>query len=254
MTKKANQPVKSTETTFEILEALQELDGAGVTELSNHLDLPKSNVHNYLSTLKQEEYVLKDDSTYHIGIRFLELGAYARNRMDIYQIAKPEVEKLAEETGELANLLIEEHGRGSYLHRAHGDQAVQVEAYTGTRVHLHSTALGKVILANLPRDRVEEILDIHGMPSSSENTITDRDALYDRFETIRERGYAVDDEERLKGLRCVAAPILSNQNRVLGAISLSGPTNRMQDKRFHETIPTKLLEAVNVIELNVTYS
>lgn len=254
MTKEAKQPVKSTETTFEILEALKELDGAGVTELSNHLGLPKSNVHNYLSTLKQEEYVVKDGVIYHIGIRFLELGAYARNRMDIYQIAKSEVEKLAEETGELANLLIEEHGRGSYLHRAYGDQAVQVEAYTGTRVYLHSTALGKAILTHLPDDRVEEILDIHGMPPSTEETITDRPTLYDRLETIREQGYALDDEERLKGLRCVAAPILSNQNRVLGAISVSGPTNRIQDEHFHETVPTKLLEAVNVIELNVTYS
>lgn len=254
MTKKAKQPVKSTETTFEILEALQELDGAGVTELSEYLDLPKSNVHNYLSTLKQEEYVLKDGSTYRIGIRFLELGAYARNRMDIYQIAKPEVEKLAEETGELANLLVEEHGRGSYLHRAHGDQAVQVEAYAGTRVHLHSTALGKAILAYLPNDRVEEILDIHGMPPSTEETVTDRTVLFNQLETIQEQGYALDDEERLKGLRCVAAPILSNQDRVLGAISISGPTNRMQDERFSETVPTKLLKAVNVIELNVTYS
>lgn len=254
MTKEAKQPVKTTETTFRVLEALKELDGAGVTELSNYLDLPKSNVHNYLSTLTQEEYVVKDGSTYHVGIRFLELGAYARNRMDIYQIAKPEVEKLAEETGELANLLVEEHGRGSYLHRVHGDQAVQVEAHVGTRVHLHSTALGKAILAHLPSDRVEEILDVHGMPPSTEETITDRPTLYDHLEIVQEQGYALDDEERLKGLRCVAAPILSNHNRVLGAISVSGPTSRMQKERFHEIIPTKLLEAVNVIELNVTYS
>lgn len=254
MAKQANQPIKATETTFAIVNALMELDGAGVTELANHLGLPKSNVHNYLSTLQQEEYVIKKGSTYTVGIRFLELGAYARDRMDIYEIAKPEVEKLADETGELANLLVEEHGRGSYLHRARGENAVQVEAYTGTRVYLHSTALGKAILAYLPEERVDEIIETHGLPPSTDKTVTTRAELDAILDDIRDRGYAVDDEERLKGLRCVAAPILSNDDRVLGAVSVSGPTNRMKGDRFETTIPEKLLETVNVIELNVTYS
>lgn len=254
MAKKAKQPIKSTETTFAIVNALKDLDGARVTELADYLGLPKSNVHNYLSTLHQEEYVVKDGPMYSVGIRFLELGAYARDRMDIYEIAKPEVEKLATETGELANLLIEEHGRGSYLHRARGDQAVQVEAYTGTRVYLHSTALGKAILAYMPTERVDDIVETHGLPPSTERTITTREELESALEGIRERGYSVDDEERLKGLRCVAAPILSNDDRVLGAVSVSGPTNRMKSERFETEIPEKLLETVNVIELNVTYS
>lgn len=254
MAKQANQPIKATETTFAIVNALKDLDGAGVTELADYLDLPKSNVHNYLSTLHQEEYIVKNGTTYSVGIRFLELGAYARNRMDIYEIAKPEVEKLADETGELANLLVEEHGRGSYLHRARGDQAVQVEAFTGTRVYLHSTALGKAILAHMPPSRVDEIVETHGLPPSTERTLTTREELDEVLGTIRERGYAVDDEERHKGLRCVAAPILSNDDRVLGAVSVSGPTNRMKGERFETDIPGKLLETVNVIELNVTYS
>lgn len=254
MPKKAKQPIQATETTFTIVNALKDLDGAGVTELADYLDLPKSNVHNYLSTLHQEDYVVKDGTTYSVGIRFLALGAYARNRLDIYEIAKPEVEKLADDTGELANLLVEEHGRGSYLHRSRGDQAVQVEAYTGTRVYLHSTALGKAILAHMPAQRVDEVVEAHGLPASTPGTITSRDELDATLDDIRDRGYALDDEERLKGLRCVAAPILSNDDRVLGAVSVSGPTSRMKGDRFETKIPEKLLEVVNVIELNVTYS
>lgn len=254
MSKKAKQPIKATETTFAVVNALMELDGAGVTELANYLDIPKSNAHNYLSTLRQEEYVVKDGDTYSVGIRFLELGAFARNRMDIYEIAKPEVEKLAEETGELANLLVEEHGRGIYLHRARVESAVQVEAYTGTRVSLHSTSLGQAILAHLPETRLDEIIDTHGLPASTDRTITTRDALENRLAKVRERGYATDDEERLKGLRCVAAPILSKDDRVLGAISVSGPKNRMKGDRFESDVPEKIRETVNVIELNVTYS
>ena len=254
MGKQAKNPIKSTENTFAIVEALQELNGAGVSELASHVGLPRSTVHNYLSTLEQEEYVVNENGRYRVGIRFLELGAHARNRRKIYEIAKPEVESLAEDTGELANLLVEEHGRGTYLQRARGQQAVQVEAHVGTRVPLHSTALGKAVLAYTPESRIDEIIEMHGIEAATPNTVTDRDALFDRLEAIRERGYAYDDEERLRGLRCVAAPILSNDQRVLGAISVSGPSHRIKGDYFRETIPNNLLEAVNVVELNITYS
>jgi IclR family acetate operon transcriptional repressor len=254
MAKEAKYAVKSVETVFKILDALKQLNGAGVSELAAHLDLPKSTVHNYLSTLVQEEYVVKNGSSYHIGIRFLEYGAYARVQIDIYDIATPEVDELAASTGELANLMIEEHGRGSYLHRARGENAVQVEAHVGTRVPLHGTALGKAIMAHLPSERVDEIIEQHGLTASTPNTITDRETLDDELAQIREEGIAFDDEERLTGLRCVAAPILSTNDRILGAISVAGPSNRIRNDRFTEELPKQVLETVNVIELNVTYS
>lgn len=254
MTEQAKYAVKSVETAFRILDALQKLDGAGVTELANTLDIPKSTIHNYLSTLVQEEYVIKHGTSYHIGIRFLEYGAYARVQLDIYGIAKPEVDNLATTTGELANLMVEEHGRGSYLHRARGEKAVQVEAHVGTRVPLHGTALGKAIMAHLPRERVDAIVDQHGLPAATPSTTTDRDALNDELAQIREDGVAFDNEERITGLRCVAAPILSKNDRVLGAISVSGPSNRIRGERFTEELPNRVLETVNVVELNVTYS
>lgn len=254
MAKRAKHAVKSVETGFRILDTLKELDGAGVSELATHLEIPKSTVHNYLSTLVQEEYVVKDGSSYRVGIRSLEYGAYARSQLDIYNIAKPEVDELATTTGELANLMIEEHGRGSYLHRARGENAVQVEAHVGTRVPLHGTGLGKAILAHFPDDRVDEIIDRHGLSSSTPDTITDRAELEKELAQIREEGVAFDDGERISGLRCVAAPILSTEDRILGAISVSGPSNRIQDDRFTDELPSRVLEAVNVIELNVTYS
>lgn len=254
MSPKATNPIKSTKTTFRIIEALKELDGAGVTELAEHLELPKSNVHNYLSTLEEEEYVVKEGTTFHVGIRFLELGAYARSRRDLYDIARPEMDKIAEKEGELVNLLVEEHGRGTYVYRVAGDEAVQVDAHVGTRVYLHCTALGKAILAHMPEERVEEIIEQHGLPKITEKTITDREALYDRLERVRERGVAFDREERLEGLCCAAAPIRSDSGRVLGALSISGPTTRVQGDRLEEEIPSLLEQATNVIELNITYS
>ena len=246
--------VKSVKKTFEIVRTIQELNGASLTELSREMGIPQSTAHNYLKSLEESHYLVNEDGTYHVGIRFLEHGAYARDRRNIYDTARPEVNKLATETGELANLLVEEHGRGSYLLRARGVDAVQVEAHIGTRVYLHSTALGKAILAHMPEDRREEILDRHGLPERTARTTTDRDQLREDLAEIRDRGYAYDDEERLEGLRCVAAAVQSNSGRVLGAVSVSGPTNRLRGERFRQELPSKLLEVVNVIELNITHS
>ena len=246
--------VKSVKKTFEIVRTIQELNGASLTELSREMGIPQSTAHNYLKSLEKSHYLVNEDGTYHVGIRFLEHGAYARDRRNIYDTARPEVNKLATETGELANLLVEEHGRGSYLLRARGVDAVQVEAHVGTRVYLHSTALGKAILAHMPEDRREEILDRHGLPERTARTTTDRDQLREDLAEIRDRGYAYDDEERLEGLRCVAAAVQSNSGRVLGAVSVSGPTNRLRGERFRQELPSKLLEVVNVIELNITHS
>jgi DNA-binding IclR family transcriptional regulator len=114
--------------------------------------------------------------------------------------------------------------------------------------------MGKAILAHLPESRVHEILDRHGLPEKTEQTITERDALFEELSEIRERGVAFDREERLSGLRCVAVPILSNSSRVEGALSVSGPTSRMQGERFESELPERLRSAANVIELNITYS
>jgi DNA-binding IclR family transcriptional regulator len=250
---RAKNPVKSTLTTFRIIEALKELDGARVTDLSEHLDLPKSSVHNYLSTLRQEEYVVKKGNDYYVGLRFLNIGTEARGRLSIYEIAKPEVRSLAEETGELSNLLVEEYGKGVYIDREVGEDAVRVDTGTGERVHLHNTGLGKAILAHLPEKRVEEILDRHGMPATTEHTITDRETLYEELAEVRESGFAFDREERLNGLRCVAAPILDDSDEVVGAVSVSGPTSRMSTERFRTEIPSLLRNAVNIIELNIIH-
>lgn len=249
----AKNPVKATRTTFRIVEALKELGGAGVTELADYLDLPKSSVHNYLATLAEDGYVMKEDRTYHVGLRFLDLGTYARTRYELYHRAKPEVRELAEETGELANLLVEQNGRGIYIYRERGERAVSVDSYTGHHVTLHNTALGKAILAHYPRERVEEILDYHGMPAETDKTVTDRDELFETLERVRERGVAFDDEERITGLRCVAVPILRDGYPV-GAMSVSAPLSRMNSERFEGELPQQLRNVASVVELNLTYA
>lgn len=246
--------VKTTAKTFRIIEALKEFDGARVTELADTLEMGKSTVHNHLSTLVHEGYVIQRDEEYSLSLQFLELGGYIRNRLDLYRVAEPEVKQLAEQTDELANLAVSEQGLLTYIDRSKGDQAVDLDTYPGLQAPMHCTALGKVILAHTPRERVESVLDRHGMPKLTANTITEREDLYEELEKIRNKGYAQDYGERLEGLRCVAAPVKSSENEVEGAISVSAPASRMKDERYNQKIPEKVRSAANVIELNLKYS
>jgi DNA-binding IclR family transcriptional regulator len=250
----ANVPVNAVEKTLEIAQALQEHEGVGVTELADEVDLPRSTVFNHLKTMAEHEFVVNEGGSYRLGCQFLKLGAKARSYHDVHEVARQEVNRLAKETGEISALLIEEHGLGVFLHRAEGEQAVHIDSYTGQRIELHGAALGKAILASLPRERVVDIVERRGLPALTENTITTRDALFEELGQIADTGVAFDDEERLNGLRSVASPITDADDTVLGAVSIAGPTSRVQDARFRETFPSKLRDAVNVINLDLTYS
>jgi len=249
----AKHPVRTTEKTLSLVEELMQKGPCGVTELAGDLDMGKSAVHNHLTTLQKHGYVLKDGDDYRVGLKFLEVGGHSRKSMEVYQVAEPEVKSLAADTGELANLLVEEQGMGVYLMRAKGDDAVDLDTYAGLRTHLHTTALGKAILANLPESRVDEIIERHGLEQKTPKSIGTRQELFQVLEGVRERGYAIDDGERLEGLRCLAAPIKSSSGEVLGAISVSAPASRVSDEDLHGALPERVLSAANVVELNINY-
>ncbi|RJT07906.1 IclR family transcriptional regulator [Halococcus sp. IIIV-5B] len=246
-------PVQATQTSFEVIEALRQADGAGVRELAAHLSVPKSTVHDHLRTLTEMGYVVQIDGAYRPSLRFLEIGGETRKRMAIHRVAKPEIQELAIETGDHANLMVEEDGYGIFLSKSEGQRTVNLDTYAGMRVHLHTTALGKSMLAFMDEDRRSSILDRRGLPAVTEYTIDDEETLRAEFEEIRERGYAVDDEERVKGMRCVAAPVIGTDGTVLAAVSVSSPKSRMRGDRFEVEVPSEVQSTVNVIEVNIVH-
>lgn len=247
--------VKSLETAFRIIDTIEKLDGAGVTEVSDHMSVAKSTVHDHLKTLESNDFLRKEgDGTYRVGLRFLDHGGLARSRLELFQTSKTEVENLADKTGELANLIVEENGLGVYIDYATGNEAVNLDTYLGKRERLHSTAFGKAILAHLPSSRVDRIIDRRGLPAETERTITSCERLEDRLEAVRENGFAVDDEERLEGLCCVAAPIRNSADDVVGAISISGPAGRLKGGRLTDELADEVMRTANIIEINMTYS
>jgi len=246
--------VKSLGTGFEIIAALEDLEEAGITDISRETGIAKSTVHDHLQTMIEYEYVNKRGSTYELSLNFLTHGGRKRDEMDLYHVARPEIRELANDTGELVNLVTEEHGLGVYLDLKRGDNAVNLDSYLGKREYLHSTAVGKTILAHRPKQFVDQVIEKHGLPSETGNTVTDRNKLNDRLETIRSRGYAIDQEERLPGLCCVAAPITDGSDKALGAISISGPKSRMQENRLNTELADRVSQVANVVEVNLAYS
>ena len=245
--------IRSVEIAFAIIDVLQSNDGIGVTELADELGHSKSTIHSHLRTLEEQRIVARDGDGYRLSLRLLDMANHVREQIDNYDVIKTEVDKLAEETGEIAQFGIEEHGKVSYLYKEAGEDAVVTASRVGTQQPLHSTALGKTMLAFLPPEEAREYVDTIDFTSSTPQTITSRDALLEELEATRERGYGIDDEENIEGLRCVAAPI-TDGGTVLGAVSLTGPSSRFTEERIHGDLSENVMRTANIIELNSKFS
>lgn len=246
--------VKSVDTAFDVLEALRDDDGITVTALADRCDCSKSTIHAHLRTLRDRGYVVRDDDGYHLGLQFLDLGNSARSRFHLYREARPEIDRLVEETGERVQLMVEEQGMGTYIYQSQSERAITTDSHTGTRVHLHSTAVGKAYLAFLPVGRVHDIIDERGLPAVTENTITDRDEFLDELDRVRERGVAFNDEERITGMRAIGAPITDENGEATAGVSLSAPTTRLSGDRLETELPDALKQIARVISIKSTYS
>lgn len=246
--------IKSVELSLEIIDELTELDGARVTEVARELDIAPSTAHNHLATLEQNGFVVKEGDFHYPSMKMAKIGRYVKTRKPGYKKAKKRVETLAEETGGRAHFAVEEQGVGRYVHTNTGNLAVKTFTSVGVRFPLHVTAAGKAILASIPEYRVEEIVETHGLLEMTENSITDPEELFEELEEIREREYALNMEEHMKGIRAVAAPVFEPSGNVLGSLTVSAPTRRMTGSYIHEEVPELVLALSDELELDVRYS
>lgn len=244
---------KSVGRTFVIIEELSKSGPMSVSELSEVLDIPVSTVHDYLQSLVQKGYVAREDKQYRTTTKFLEIGYQQLHRSKIYKAAEPELDALAEQTGEHVTLMTEENGEGALLAVREGKKAVSVRSYPGARMPLHATAPGKAILAHMPSERIDDIIDSRGLPSLTKHTITDPERLREELTEIREQGYAVDEGERITGMVLVSAPILDRNERIRAAVCVAGPRNRFDEQRQQE-VSSLVKEVANVIQVQIDYA
>lgn len=249
---RSKRSVKTADTIFGIINEIQKSNGATMKELADSLDLAESTIHTHLTTLLDKEYLIKRGQIYHISLKFLEHGVHAKSNYEIVSLAQNTLDELADQTGEAVYLIVLEHGRGVYISKSLGDQAVQTEGRVGLRRNLNEIAAGKAILAHVSEDKLNSILDRHGLPEKTEQTITNRDELKKELEKIREKGVAFNLAESLPGEHAVAAPIVP-ESKVMGAITVVGPANRLSGDYFRDQIPDMLLGAANEIELRLQF-
>jgi len=251
----ARNGITSNETLLDILQTIQERDGARITELAEAGGVSQSTVHRHLSTLRENGYIVKDErEVYHLGLRFLDMGGQARQRHKKKGNIRPKIRKVAEETDEVAQLLAEEHGRGFFVYREASENAVSTEARIGKRVYLHRNAAGKAILAEMSSSRRDEIFDMWGLPAKTEKTITDQQTLEREIEQIQEQKYAIDKGEHILQLWAVGVSVTGPDEELIGGLSVAGPRHRMKGEWFERELPDLLLGIANEIKLNLTYS
>jgi len=252
--KEPKKTIGAVENAVQVVDGLQELDGAGLDELAGHLGMPRSTVHLYLKTLEQFGYVVNTDGTWEIGLRFLRHGGYARKQMKVYRAAKPEVDRIAIETGESADIGVEQNGKRVLLYKSETEGAITDNNVTGEFTYLHWTGLGKTLLAWSPREHVEKIVEAHGLPGATEETITDLDALFEELERSVERGYVIEDEDHRTGVASIGVPILEEDTHTaVGAISVTGPRNRILADDTEDELVDELQHSANVAELRYNH-
>lgn len=271
----ARPPLTTVVRALDTLEVLWRLDGAGVTAVAEQLDLPKSTVHEYLNTLEQTGYVVNDGGVYSLSLKLLEVGSRIQYRNRLYHVSRTEIGKLADETGEAANVTVEERGRAVILHSEESVDGLSLGTYPGLATPIHSLAPGKVILAGRPPSFLDEVVDRHGIEAVTDETITDRDALEAELEQVAADGYAVDWDEQVVGMGLVAVPITVDPagsgpptpaeddpdaaepgavaGEVLGAATVVCPTARLRDPTQREDLVQAVRNASNVISFNYQY-
>lgn len=217
-----------------IIETLSSYSSLGITELSQKLGLHKSTVFGLLSTLEYNGYVYQNSMTgkYSLSLKLFEIGGKVYEELDIRNISRPHIERIVEKHQETAHLVVPDGLEIVYIDKVECTQSIRICSNVGKRMPFHCTAVGKAILANMPEEKVQEIIQKKGLPSFTNNTITSYDKLQEELSKIRTLGYAIDNEETEEGLKCVAAPIRDFNGKVIAAASVSGPRMRMNDEKI----------------------
>ncbi|ELZ24597.1 ArcR family transcription regulator [Haloterrigena salina JCM 13891] len=245
-------PMKSVIRAFEVLDVLWEVNGAGPSEVATRMDVPKSTAHVYLRTLEETGYVINEGGEYRLSHRFLTTGSRLKHRSSLFRASEANLRELARETGELVSLVVEEAGRSVILHVESGNRSLELGIYSGMVTPLHTNATGKAILAHLPADRTDEIIDTHGLERLTDETITDKETLHAELETVCECGYAVDWNQQVKGMGLIGAPIIVDE-QLKGAAGVVCPTGRIKDETYQRELLQKLEGMIDSITIKYRY-
>lgn len=230
--------VQSVRTAFRIVAHLQDMDGVTMNQLSDQLDLAKSTVHNYLATLQSLGYVVERDGAYHLGLRFLTHGMAARSGYPLRDAVAYRLGTVARSVDQTTWWLTEELGRGLFLDVSRPEGAEALFGRVGKRSYLHTHAPGKAMLATCSEDTVRELVEYHGLPVHTHETITDVETLLAELRSIADQGYAVSDGEAALGIKSVGVAFEGPAETIhgLGVFGHSHDFSSSADQDIPETL------------------
>jgi DNA-binding IclR family transcriptional regulator len=241
--------VQSVERAIAILQSFSlEKPERGVGELSRELGLHKSTVSRLMTTLERHGLLSRNPETqrYRLGMGLIGLAARVISHMDVREVARPLLRKLADDCQESANLVVLDSGQVVNLEQfVSPSRQVKNIGRVGRRMHPHCTAAGKVLLAHLPPDQLAQFLP-DTLPRFTAHTITTPELLRRELARVREQGYAISQEELEEGLNAIAAPVSDHTGLVIAAVGIAGPAYRVTPERFFE-IAVQLQEVAQQI-------
>lgn len=231
--KTTQNTIKSLDRAMSVFEFLSERQGRSLTNLAKDLKQSPATVYRILVTLEGHGLVEFDkiDQVWEIGPRAFIIGSRFLRRTSLVDRARPILRRLMETTGETANLGIEQNGRVLFVSQVETHASIRAFFPPGTLSRFHASGIGKVLLAQMDGARINQVLGKRPIERFTEFTLTDHAALQADLVLTRNRGYAMDDEERNLGMRCIAAPVFDIHGDAIAGISVSGPTSRVSENQ-----------------------
>lgn len=208
----------------------------GNIEIARMLDMNPATVAGLVYTLKKTKYLDQnpENRKYRLGVKILERASVLLSQLDLRKISTPHLEELRDWCGESVNLAVLNNGNVVYIERLFGHHALGIRTELGKQSPIHSTALGKAILSQLPDEEIKAILSDYQFIPLTPHTITDKQEFLQDLENTRRRGYSLDDQENELGGRCIGVAILNHQMYPVAAISISIPIQRLSIDQIPE--------------------
>lgn len=224
-----------------------------LSDIAQTLDLKKSTVHGLLNTMKYHGFIEQDEITqkYRLGTRFIVYGDLVVNSLDVINISYPIIERVCEKIEETVHIAMLDKSDVIFIEKKECNRSVKTSTKIGARIPAYSTADGKIILCYLEKDKLKELLP-RNLKKLTPNTITDRNQLMEMLLETKNNGYAVDYEETIQGLICIAAPIFDYTGDVKYSLSATCPTVRMNENKIREYIEV-IKKAANEISCRIGY-
>lgn len=222
--------IKSLDRAIEALEALAAMEGATLSALAEALGQSTATIYRVLTTLEARGVVEQDPAaqTWHIGPGAFLIGSVFLRRTSLVERSRPIMRDLMEATGETANLGVERGDQVLFISQVETHASIRAFFPPGTLSPFHASGVGKALIAERDETRMRQVIDGATLTAFTGRTITDPEALIADLAAARARGYAVDDEERNEGMRCVAAPVFNAHGEAVAGLSVSGPSTRLR--------------------------